>query len=120
MKAYNRVACIQMTSSDDVSENLLNTHHLIQQAMEQGAQLMCLPEMVCRHGIGLLRKKSNIKKFWQRSHSRFFTNQAKEYGVWIVGGTIPIAVPTVDTGFCDVFRFNDQGECVAFMTKYIC
>ena len=108
-----RVASIQMTSNQNVTENLLIAKEMIQQAVEQGAQLIVLPEMFAIMGLDQMDKVKYREPFGHGPIQDFLQQQAKSHGIWIVGGTIPIAVPNDENKVhATCILWNDQGECV--------
>lgn len=112
-----RIAAIQMVSGADLEINLRTAARLIGRAASTGAQLVVLPETFA------LFLASEQKKLGEReagAHARvrpFLAEQAAKYGIWLVGGTLPI----VDVGdlrpraACIVF--NDSGIEVARYDK---
>ena len=85
-----RVAAIQMLSTADVAANLVAARRLVAQAAAAGAQLTVLPEaFACAdasvsHGLGLEERDAGGPL---RS---FLSGLAREHGIALVGGTIPI------------------------------
>jgi predicted amidohydrolase len=118
MMNENRVACIQMTSNEDISQNLYAAKNLIQQAAEQGAKLIVLPEMFGIMGLDQMDKVKYGETLGKGPIQDFLSERAAEYGVWLVGGTIPI-LTSQDSNkvFASCLVFNDQGERVACYNK---
>jgi nitrilase len=116
--SQNRVACIQMTSTADLSSNLLAAQKLIRNAAEQGAQLIVLPENFALMGANKETKLKTRETLGKGPIQNFLSKAAAEHHVWIIGGTIPIAVPgNEDKIFASCLMFNDQGERVAHYNK---
>src|SRR5688572_8915166 len=90
---HARVSCIQMTSTEDISRNLLMAKNLIQQAVADGAKLIVLPENFALMGLDQADKVKHKEEIDKGPIQDFLAKQADEHNVWIVGGTIPIAVP---------------------------
>jgi nitrilase len=85
----NKVAAIQMASSPNVSANLLEAERLIGEAAESGAGLVVLPENFAfkgQHDRDMLTLCEDDDGPLQG----FLAQMAQRYGVWIVGGTIPM------------------------------
>ncbi|MDR3476889.1 MAG: carbon-nitrogen hydrolase family protein [Gammaproteobacteria bacterium] len=113
-----RVAGIQMTSTSDVKENLEMAKKLIQQAVDLGAKLIVLPEMFALMGMGPMDKINLREELGHGLIQDFLQTEAKKHRIWLVGGTIPIAIAKDDSrarAACLVF--DDQGECVARYDK---
>jgi nitrilase len=63
MKASLKVAGIQMISGKVVSENLGRASRLIAQAVQQGAELVALPEYFCAIGASDSEKAQMAESF---------------------------------------------------------
>jgi nitrilase len=86
-----KVAAIQMTSTRDVAANLREAERLIADAARQGAKLVVLPENFSFLGATDADRVAAIEPFGDGPAQRFLTETAERFGLWIVGGTIPIA-----------------------------
>lgn len=85
-----RVAALQMVSSNDLAANLTSASRLIAQAADKGAQLLVLPEAFALFGGGGQRELGASEAADRPRVRDFLAEQAQRYGVWIVGGTIPL------------------------------
>jgi predicted amidohydrolase len=115
---YPRVAGIQMTSTGDVNENLEMAKNLIQQAVDLGAKLVVLPEMFAMMGMDSADKLKLREELGHGLIQDFLQSQAKTHQIWLVGGTIPVAIAKDDSrarAACLVF--DDKGVCVARYDK---
>src|SRR5688572_6801156 len=113
-----RVACIQMTSTQDVQENLNLTKNLIEQAVEQEARLIILPEMFALMGLDQTDKVKHRENFGSGLVQDFLHEQALSRGIWIVGGTIPIAIAdNNDKVRATCLVLNDKAEIVGRYDK---
>jgi deaminated glutathione amidase len=86
----HRVACVQMTSSTDVRENLESAKQYIEEAAATGARLVVLPEMFAIMDSDALSK---VKVAEQSGHGLiqdFLREIAIREKIWLVGGTIPL------------------------------
>lgn len=114
----SRIACIQMNSSDDISQNLYAAKNLIQEAAEKEAKLVVLPENFAIMGVDAKDKLKFRETMGRGPIQDFLSAQAAENRIWIVGGTIPIAVPGNDKKvFATCLVFNDKGEQVSRYDK---
>jgi predicted amidohydrolase len=112
------IACVQMTSTPYVTDNLEQAALLIAEAARTEAQLIVLPEMFATMGMDQLDKVRQGEAAGRGPIQDFLHAQALQYGVWLVGGTIPIAVadkPARVRAACLVM--NDKGEQVARYDK---
>ncbi len=113
----SKIAAIQMCSSENVDENLQTAHRLIGEAAKQGAKLVALPEM-----FPLITDKSDLRlhareSFGQGKIQDFLAHTAQQYGVWLVGGTVPILNQQGDKVRAACLVYNDQGVRVARYDK---
>jgi nitrilase len=88
-----RVAAIQMTSSAEVAENLAAAEALIERAAGDGAILAALPENFALMGLHDADKLAVGEPDGDGPIQAFLARVAARYGVWLVGGTIPLKVP---------------------------
>jgi deaminated glutathione amidase len=114
---YVKVAAIQMASSPQVASNLTEAERLIAIAAEQGAKIVVLPEYFCIMGVKDIDKVAVREKAGDGPIQRFLAKMAKEYKIWLIGGTIPLTsnYPNKVRNSCLVF--NDKGIQVARYDK---
>ena len=118
-----KVAGIQMASSPHVGSNLTEAERLIAIAVEQGAKIVVLPEYFCMMGAKDIEKVS-IRETPNDGTTtgggpiqRFLSKMAREYEIWLIGGTVPLTsnYPHKVRNSCLVY--NDKGEQVARYDK---
>ncbi len=117
MKIRRKIAAVQMASGPNVNANLLAAERLITEAAENGAGLVVLPENFAFMGkVGhdqlSLREDNGAGQLQE-----FLSRIAEQQGVWLIGGTIPMAGldPAKARAACLVF--NDRGERVGRYDK---
>ncbi len=112
-----KVAGIQMASSPNVSSNLTEAERLIAIAAEQGAKIVVLPEYFCLMGLKDIDKVHVREKANEGPIQNFLSKMARDYEIWLVGGTIPLVsnYPNKVRNSCLVY--NDKGEQVARYDK---
>lgn len=112
-----KIAAVQMASGPNVNSNLLEAGRLIAMAAGAGAQLVVLPENFAIMGMSDSDKVAVREDDGQGPIQDFLAEQAKKYGLWLVGGTIPLAAddPHKVRGAC--LLFDDQGKRVARYDK---
>jgi predicted amidohydrolase len=111
-------AVIQMTSSPDVAANLATARGLLERARTQGAVLAVLPENFAIMGRKEADKLEVAERAGEGPIQAFLGHCARELGLWIVGGTIPIrdeAEPGRVAAACLVF--DERGRCAARYDK---
>ncbi len=112
-----KVAAIQMASGPIVSGNLKEAERLIANAAEQGAKLVVLPEFFAIMGMNEEDKLKVKEQEGTGPIQEFLSQAARRHGIWLVGGSIPIAasVPGKVKNSCLVF--DDKGLQVARYDK---
>ena len=83
-------AVIQMTTSPDVEANLAAARGLLERAHAQGAVLAALPENFAIMGRKEADKVAVAEIAGEGPIQAFLGHTARELGMWIVGGTIPL------------------------------
>ncbi|MFI4869750.1 MAG: carbon-nitrogen hydrolase family protein [Steroidobacterales bacterium] len=86
-----KVAALQMTSAAEVAVNLEVAARLLGQARASGARVAVLPENFSFMGLHDSDKRAVAEPDGDGPVQRFLSQQARELGLWIVGGTTPIA-----------------------------
>ncbi len=112
-----KVAGIQMASSPQVASNLTEAERLIALAAEQGAKIVVLPEYFCIMGTKESDKVAMREKPNDGPIQKFLSKMAREYKIWLIGGTVPLVsnFPNKVRNSCLVY--NDKGEQVARYDK---
>jgi len=112
-----KVAAIQMASGPNLGANLIEAGRLISDAAEVGSQLVVLPENFAMMG---LVEQDNVKVKEQEGQGPiqdFLCEQAIKHKIWIVGGTLPLAVASSDKVLSSCLVINDQGQSVGHYDK---
>jgi deaminated glutathione amidase len=86
-----RVAAVQMISGADVAANLDAARPLIADAVAAGAKLVVLPEYFGIFGARATDKVAVREPNRNGAQQSFLAEQAQRHGIWLVGGTVPIA-----------------------------
>lgn len=116
-----RVALIQMVSSTSVQANCEVARQLLEDAANQGAELVVLPEYFCLLGWKDTDKLQIAEAFGGGPIQDFLSRCARELGLWIVGGTLPLATDPVPGQPARVYNstlvYDPAGHCVARYDK---
>ena len=88
-----KIAALQMVSSPDRDRNLADAERLVAEAAAQGARLVALPEYFCLMGRRDTDKLAIAETLGQGPIQRCLSEAARRHGLWLVGGTLPMAVP---------------------------
>lgn len=112
-----RVAVLQMVSSDNVSENLKSAEELIRVATEDGAEFLQLPENFPLMGHEEQDKLAAKEVPGEGPIQEFLSDQARSLGIWLLGGSVPIATAAQDKIRAASLLYNPKGELVARYDK---
>ncbi len=112
-----KIAALQMVSGTQVAPNLERARVLLEQAAAAGAELAVLPEYFCLLGARDTDKLAVAEAFGEGPIQACLARAARELGLWIVGGTLPLA--TADPGRVrnSSLVFDPTGGCVARYDK---
>ncbi len=112
-----RVAAVQMVSTTQVATNLATAAQLIAEAAGTGARLVALPEYFCLMGRQDSDKVAVREVDGHGPIQDFLATQARQHGVWLVGGTLPLEAPEPDRVFNTTLVFDPSGTQVARYDK---
>jgi nitrilase len=87
-----KIAAVQMVSTPDWPANRDAAARLVAQAAA-GAQLVLLPEYFCILGRRDTDKLALAEPPGDGPIQRFLSDLAREHGLWLVGGTLPVRPP---------------------------
>ncbi|HEX9171194.1 MAG TPA: carbon-nitrogen hydrolase family protein [Telluria sp.] len=85
------VAAVQMVSTPDVAQNIASARRLVAEAAATGAELITLPEYWPIMGMSDVDKVGHAEQRGAGPLQDFMAQMALEHGVWLVGGTLPLA-----------------------------
>lgn len=91
-----RVAAIQMASGPNVAGNLEDAARLVADAVADGAVVVGLPENFGLIGQSERTKLEHAETDGTGPQQDFLANTAARHGIWLIGGTVPIATPGGD------------------------
>ena len=112
-----KVAAIQMVSGPRLADNLRDAQALLAEAARAGAELAVLPEYFCLMGQRDTDKLALAEPLGEGPIQRWLADTARALGLWLVGGTLPLAADVEDRVFNSVLAYNPQGDCVARYDK---
>jgi nitrilase len=87
-----KIAAVQMVSTPSVETNLAAAHRLVGSAAAAGAGLVVLPEYFCFMGKSDRDKLAVAERPGEGPIQRALAEMARESGIWLIGGTLPLAV----------------------------
>jgi len=106
-----------MASSPNIGANLLEAERLIAEAVSQGARLVVLPENFALMARNEHDKVEVREQPGSGALQTFLSEQAAMHGIWLVGGTIPLAASDENKIRATCLVFDDQGRQVARYDK---
>ncbi|MDB5857151.1 MAG: Nitrilase/cyanide hydratase and apolipoprotein N-acyltransferase [Ramlibacter sp.] len=112
-----KIAALQTVSAASVAANLEAAATLLAEAARAGAELAVLPEYFCLMGHKDTDKLAVRENFGAGAVQDFLAQQAKALGLWIVGGTMPLAAGDAAHVRNTSLAYSPQGECVARYDK---
>jgi len=111
------VAAIQMVSVPDPGQNFRQVGRWIAAAAEAGAELVVLPENFAHMGLKETDKLALRETPGEGPIQAFLSEQSSRHGVWLVGGTIPMATTDPGRVRAACLVFDGQGRQVARYDK---
>jgi deaminated glutathione amidase len=120
-----RIAALQMITGADAQSNLDRAAALIQEAASQGASMVALPEYFCFMGANDRDKLAIAEAAVpigalpgsQTPLQQHLSQWAQQWGVWILGGTVPIAGSDADHVYNASIVFSATGQVAARYDK---
>jgi len=112
-----KVAAIQMVSGLALDGNLHAARELLEQAALAGCELAVLPEYFCLLGRKDTDKLALRESAGQGRIQQFLAASARDYGLWLVGGTLPLEA--ADDGHVrnTTLVYAPDGQCAARYDK---
>jgi len=107
-----------MTSAPEVEANLTMARGLLERAHAEGVTLAALPENFAIMGRKEIDKIAAAEIAGEGPIQAFLGHCARELGLWIIGGTIPLRVENEPKRVASAsLMFDDQGRCVGRYDK---
>jgi nitrilase len=112
-----KIAALQMVSTPDVDRNLQAAGRLLAQAADQGVRLAALPEYFCLMGRQDRDKLACAEGDGDGPIQQFLAEAARRHGLWLVGGTLPMATGQPDRVRNSCCVYAPDGQRVARYDK---
>ena len=93
-----KIAALQMVSTPRVADNLATARRLMAEAAADGAQIVALPEYFCLMGHSDRDKLTIAEAAGDGPIQQALSDAARELGLWVVGGTLPISCGPAEAG----------------------
>jgi predicted amidohydrolase len=111
------IAAVQMTSGDDVARNLQTAERLLREAAAGGASLAVLPENFAFMGLRDRDKLAVAEPEGAGPIQSTLVRLARELRLWIVAGTMPMAIAGEERVAAASLVFDAEGRQVARYDK---
>jgi predicted amidohydrolase len=105
-----KVAAVQMVSTPVVEENFAIARRLVGEAARQGAQLVLLPEYWPIMGMRDADKLAHAESAEGGPIQQCMSDLAREHGIWLIGGTLPMASPEEGKVFNTTLVYDPAGK----------
>jgi len=112
-----RIAAIQMNSGDEVATNLRRARRYLAAAAADGAKLAVLPENFAFMGQRDSERVALAEPDGAGPLQDFLAGVAAELGLWIVGGTLPVASEDPKRPYAACCVYDARGQRVARYDK---
>ncbi len=112
-----RIAAIQMASGPNLGANLVEAERLLTTCADNGAKLVVLPENFAFMGNTEADKLRVREPDGTGPMQDFLAAQANRHGIWLVGGTVPLACEQPDKVRAACLVYDDGGNRVARYDK---
>jgi predicted amidohydrolase len=111
------VAAVQTVSSPAPQQNIDTVRRLVAQAVERGAALVLLPEYWPMMGLHESDKVDIAEADGQGPVQDFMAGLAREHGIWLIGGTIPLRAAQAGKVMNTMLVYDPRGERVCRYDK---
>lgn len=105
-----KIAAVQMVSTPVPQENFATAARLIAQAAEGGARLVLLPEYWPVMGMKDTDKLAHAEQPGSGPIQTFMADAAREHGIWLIGGTLPMAAAEPGKVLNTTLVYDPQGR----------
>jgi deaminated glutathione amidase len=112
-----KIAALQMVSTPDVARNLASAERLVAEAAAAGAQLVALPEYFCLLGRRDTDKLAAAEAAGQGPIQQALAALARQHGLWVIGGTLPVASAEADRVLNRLCVYAPEGHEAAHYDK---
>jgi predicted amidohydrolase len=111
------VAAVQMVSTPNVEENIASARRLVDQAAAAGARLVLLPEYWPIMGMADTDKVAVAEQIGSGMIQRAMADLARRHGIWLLGGTLPLASADPEKVINTTLVFDPSGAQVSRYDK---
>ncbi len=103
-------AAVQLRPGDSIEHSLNNASAMIQRAVDKGAELVVLPENFAHLGCDDFTAIGQAESTPQGLVRQFLSDQARQQGIWLVAGTLPVSDHGQSKPYARSLLFDPQGN----------
>jgi len=111
------VAAVQMISTPSVADNIATARRLVADAAAAGATLVLLPEYWAIMGLSDTDKVAHAEPLGAGPIQDFMAEAARAHGIWLIGGTLPLASDDPARVVNTTLVYDAQGQHVGRYDK---
>lgn len=104
------IAALQMSSTENVSENLQTVKKLCEMAKQKAVDIVVLPENFAQMPKSERQRLAIAEDDGVGEIQQFLADQAKSNNIWIIAGTVPISDQNSDKVYASCLVYDNQGE----------
>ncbi len=112
-----KVAAVQMVSTPEPADNMRVVAQRVREAADAGASLVLLPEYWALLGRTEQDKLRHAETPGQGLLQDFMAQTARDAGVWLLGGTVPLVSGVPDKVLNSLLAYDPQGQLCARYDK---
>lgn len=112
-----RIAALQLSSSPDVARNLDTAEALLAEAARASVDLAVLPENFAHMPTNEAERLNTAEDPGEGPIQDFLSRCARQYGLWVIGGSVPLRSDRENKVFAACLGFNSGGELAARYDK---
>jgi predicted amidohydrolase len=112
-----RIAAVQMISTPVVADNIASARRLVTEAARGGAGLVLLPEYWPILGMHENDKLAVAEQPGAGPIQDAMATMARELGIWLIGGTLPLAAPAPGKVLNTLLAYGPDGNPAARYDK---
>lgn len=110
-------AVVQFSTKGKIDENLHEAEQFIQQAISKKAKCIIFPEEFMTLGLTPDEKLAIAEPYKAGKLQTIFSSWAKQYGIWIIAGTLPIQSENPKKYYSSCIVWDDKGDTVGRYDK---
>jgi predicted amidohydrolase len=111
------IAAVQMISTPVVADNIATARRLVTEAARDGAGLVLLPEYWPILGMHENDKLAVAEQPGAGPIQDAMASMARELGIWLIGGTLPLAAPVPGKVLNTLLAYGPDGNVAARYDK---